>query len=244
MQVIIWPWNFQVKVTVECMKNLSVKLVATLMVIVAQTDNKYGRNACLGIYFSYFRLYFHVQFTMNITVTNVHIFLRSYYLFIINVLKSNPKSYFALNKWHIKLKHKHHYYSWSNLARYVVSVLVGLGYKIEVYTHNSKLPDNYQYVFSKHSCPMLRVHNIKKSILRGAIFGAYTDPSFWKIVQLPQPHQYIFVYHTKIYWCGWGSFMIFEYFMKELLTNGVDGWQSSGDYGTRLCVWNMVAQST
>ena len=34
-----------------------------LMVIVAQTDSKYGINACIGIYFFYSRLYSNVQFT-------------------------------------------------------------------------------------------------------------------------------------------------------------------------------------
>ena len=41
------------------------------------------------------------------------------------------------------IKNKHYYCSLSNVARYVVPVPVGLGYKIEVSTHNNKLPDNY-----------------------------------------------------------------------------------------------------
>ena len=64
--------------------------------------------------------------------------------------------------------------------RYVFLVLVGLGYKIEDFTHTNKLPDNYWYVFSKHSCPMLHSQSIKNTIFRGANFGAYTDPSFSK----------------------------------------------------------------
>ena len=35
------------------------------MVIVVQTYSKYGINACKGIYFFYFRLYFNVQITMK-----------------------------------------------------------------------------------------------------------------------------------------------------------------------------------
>ena len=64
-QFIIWPWDFEVKVTAEFKKNWSLNLVAIFMVIVAQTDSKYGINACIGIYFFYFRLYFNIQFTMK-----------------------------------------------------------------------------------------------------------------------------------------------------------------------------------
>ena len=46
---IIWPWNFEVKVTAEFKKNMSVNIVAILMVIVTQTYSKYGINACIGI---------------------------------------------------------------------------------------------------------------------------------------------------------------------------------------------------
>ena len=100
-----------------------------------------------------------------------------------------PKSYFTLYKWHFELKHKHYYGSLSHLVRYVFLVIVGLGCKFEVSTHNYKLPDNYWYVFSQHSCPMLQSHSIKNVIFRGgggggggANFGAYTDPSFhWRL---------------------------------------------------------------
>ena len=54
------------------------------MVSVEQTDKKYGINTCLGLYFFYSRLYFNVKITMKIPVTNGHIFLRKYYLFIMN----------------------------------------------------------------------------------------------------------------------------------------------------------------
>ena len=64
-QFIIWPWNFEVKVTAEFKKNWSINFVAIFMVIVAQTDSEYGINACISMYFFYFRLYFNVQFTMK-----------------------------------------------------------------------------------------------------------------------------------------------------------------------------------
>ena len=48
-QFIIWPWNFEVKVTAEFKVNLSFNLVAIFIVIVAQTDSIYGTNACMGI---------------------------------------------------------------------------------------------------------------------------------------------------------------------------------------------------
>ena len=73
-QFIIWPWNCEVKVTAELKKKLSVNLLAILIVIVTQTDSKYGINMCIGIYmyiyiyFLYFRLYFYVQFTMKCSV--------------------------------------------------------------------------------------------------------------------------------------------------------------------------------
>ena len=60
----------------------------------------------------------------------------------------------------------------------VFLVIVGLGYKFDVFTHSYKLPDNYSYVFSQHPCPMLQRHSIKNAIFRVANFGAYTDPFF------------------------------------------------------------------
>ena len=42
-----------------------------------------------------------------------------------------------------RIKNKYYYYSVSNLAPYVFLVIVGLGYKIEVFTHNDKLLDSY-----------------------------------------------------------------------------------------------------
>ena len=43
----------------------SINSVAISVVIVAKTDSKYGINACIGIYFFYFRLYFKLQITMK-----------------------------------------------------------------------------------------------------------------------------------------------------------------------------------
>ena len=60
-------------------------------------------------------------------------------------------------------------------------MLVGLGYKIEVITHNNKLTCNYQYVFPKHWCPMPQGHSLKKKSMfggGGATFGADADLSF------------------------------------------------------------------
>ena len=54
-----------------------------------------------------------------------------------------------------------------------------MGYKIEIFTHNNKLPDNNWYVFSKHLRSMPQGDSIeKKSTFRGANFSVYTDPSF------------------------------------------------------------------
>ena len=94
-----------------------------------------------------------------------------------------PHNYFTLHKRYFELKHKHYCYgNLSHLVRYVFLVIVGLGYKFDVFTHSYKLPDNYSYVFSQHSCPMLQRRSIKKAIFRGANFGAYTDPSFhWNV---------------------------------------------------------------
>ena len=64
-QFIIWPSNFEVKVTAGFNKHWSLNSMAIFMVIVAQTDSKYGINACIGIHFFYFRLHFNVQFTMK-----------------------------------------------------------------------------------------------------------------------------------------------------------------------------------
>ena len=66
-------------------------------------------------------------------------------------------------------KHKHHYCSLSDLAQYVVQVVMGLRYKIEVFTHNNKLPDNYWYAISKQSRPMLQDHSIKKIQYSGGL---------------------------------------------------------------------------
>ena len=63
-QFIIWPWNFEVKVTAEFKKNWSINFVAIFMVIVAQTDSEYGINVCISIYLFYLD-YFNVQFTMK-----------------------------------------------------------------------------------------------------------------------------------------------------------------------------------
>ena len=62
---IIWPWNFEVKVTAEYKEYFSVNVVAILMVIVAQTDSKHGINTCIGIYFFYSRLHLNVKITMK-----------------------------------------------------------------------------------------------------------------------------------------------------------------------------------
>ena len=48
---IIRPWNFEVKVTVELMENVSVNSIAILMIIVAQTNSKYGMKSCIGKFF-------------------------------------------------------------------------------------------------------------------------------------------------------------------------------------------------
>ena len=55
------------------------------MLIVAQTDSKYGMNMSTGIYLFYFRLYFNVKITMKHPVTNEHIFLRKHYVIAIYV---------------------------------------------------------------------------------------------------------------------------------------------------------------
>ena len=105
----------------------------------------------------------------------------SFYENIIELLQMTSKqlhNYFTLHKRHFELKHKHYCGSLSHLVRYVFLVIVGLGYKFEVFTHSYKLLDNCSYVFSQHSCPMLQRHSIKNAIFRGANFCAYTDPSF------------------------------------------------------------------
>ena len=155
-----------------------VNLVAMLMAIVAKTYNKYGVNTYISICFLYFSPYFNVKFAMK---HSGHLWAYFSSKIVSNCdkcLTSNPKSYFTLYKRHFELKHNHYYGSLSHLVRYVFLVIVGLGYKFKVFTHSYKLPDNYWYVFSQHSCPMLQSHSIKNAIFRRAIFGAYTDPSF------------------------------------------------------------------
>ena len=66
-QFIIWPWTFEVKVNAEFKENLSVKLVAILVVIVAQIDSKYGINTYIGICFFYFRLHFNLNIIMKLS---------------------------------------------------------------------------------------------------------------------------------------------------------------------------------
>ena len=102
---------------------------------------------------------------------------------LLQMTSRQPHNYFTLHKRYFELKHKHYCCgSLSHLVRYVFLVIVGLGYKFDVFTHSYKLPDNYSYVFSQHSCPMLQRRSIKKAIFRGANFGAYTDPSFhWNV---------------------------------------------------------------
>ena len=55
-QFIVWPWNFEVKVTTKFKENLLPNLLAIFMVIVAQTDSNYGINTCIDIYSFYFSL--------------------------------------------------------------------------------------------------------------------------------------------------------------------------------------------
>ena len=64
-QFIIWPWYVEIKVNAEFNAKNSVNLVAILVVIVAQTDSKYGIDTCKDIYLFYFRLYFNLQITMK-----------------------------------------------------------------------------------------------------------------------------------------------------------------------------------
>ena len=70
----------------------------------------------------------------------------------------------------------HYQSSLSDLVRYLFLVLVGLWFKIEVFSHNGKLLENHYHVFSKLPCPMLQGHSIK-SILSWANFSADTGPS-------------------------------------------------------------------
>ena len=76
------------------------------------------------------------------------------------------------------IKNKHYYCSLSNFARYVVPVLVGLGYKIEflLIIINCQTTINMSFLNTHALCYKTIVQ--KKSIFRGANFDAYTDPSF------------------------------------------------------------------
>ena len=176
---IIWPWNFKVKVSAEFKKNVLVNLVAMLM---AKTYSKYGMNTYISIFPFYLRPYFNVKFTMKHSGHLWAYFSTQILSYCHKCLASNLESYFVSYKRQFKFKHKHYYGSLSHLVRYVFLVIVGLGYKLEVFTHSYKLPDNYWYVFSQHPYPMLQIHSIKNTIFRGANFGAYTDPSLVDII--------------------------------------------------------------
>ena len=149
-----------------------------VVMLMAKTYSKYGMNTYISIFPFYLRPYFDVKFTMKHSGHLWAYFSTQILSYCHKCLASNLESYFLSYKRQFKFKHKHYYGSLSHLVRYVFLVIVGLGYKLEVFSHSYKLPDNYWYVFSQHPYPMLQIHSIKNAIFRGANFGAYTDPSF------------------------------------------------------------------
>ena len=69
---------------------------------------------------------------------------RKHSILATNVYQATPKVIFiAYMAFRIKTYYYYYYFSLQILARYVLLALVGLGYKIEVFTHNKILPDNY-----------------------------------------------------------------------------------------------------
>ena len=77
--------NFRGKGQCRIQGKISINVAAISVVIVAKTDSKYGINACIGIYFFCLDCILIYKLQWNIPVTNGHISLRKYYLFIIDV---------------------------------------------------------------------------------------------------------------------------------------------------------------